>query len=151
MKHLLSLLLAALLLTLSACGSQAPAETVALTPRATPNSARSNFEVLGRVEQVEQEFLILTLYLYEPEDEPSTEASVEASGETSDKAQKLAQLQPSDYIPGYEVRAIQLPQNAAFYRADSGALTESSVWDIAVGDVVGAASDDSGMSIVLYE
>ncbi len=132
------LLLLLLLLCLTGCGSVV-ADTTTPAPRDTPNSARTDFEVIGRVEQVEEEFLVLTLYLYE------------ASGEPSREPQTLASIDPNRYVPGYETRAIQLPQGSLFYRLENGELVSAAIGEIAIGDVVGATSaDGSAPTVVLY-
>ena len=131
------LLLCALLTLLTGCASAPAAATVAAA-RETPNSDRTDFELVGLVTQVEEAFIIVELYLYE------------ASGEPSGTALSLASVEPEGLIPGYETRAILLDEGVQVYCRHEGQLyaaDKSSLW---AGQTVGVSAAGETMSIVIY-
>lgn len=131
------LLLCMLLLVLTGCAA-APAPETSLAARETPNSDRTDFELIGLVTQAEDSFIIVELYLYE------------ASGEPSGTALSLASVEPEGLIPGYETRAILLDEGVEVYCRYEGELyaaDKSSLWE---GQTVGVSAAGESMSIVIY-
>lgn len=131
------LLLCVLLAMLSGC---APAEAPEATPvvRETPNSDRTDFELVGYVTQAEEEFIIVELYLYE------------ASGEPSGTTLSLASLEPEGMIPGYETRAILLDEGVSVWYIYDGELFEVDKSYLYAGQSVGVSAAGESMSIVIY-
>lgn len=131
------LLLCMLLVLLAGCAS---AEMPEATPaaRETPNSDRTDFELVGLVTQAEEEFIIVELYLFE------------ASGEPSGTTLSLASVEPEELIPGYETRAILLNGDVQVwyrYEGELYAADQSSLW---AGQTVGISAAGQSMSIVIY-
>ena len=132
------LILFILLLLLAGCGSEPAAAEVPATARATPNSDRTDFELVGLVTQAEEEFIIVELYLYE------------ASGEPSGTALALASVEPEGLIPGYETRAILLDAGVQVYCRYEGVLYTAGTSSLCAGQTVGVSAAGESMSIVIY-
>lgn len=131
------LLLCVVLVLLAGC---APAAVPEATPvaRETPNSDRTDFELVGRVTQAEESFVILELYLYE------------ASGEPDGTTLSLAGVEPEGLIPGYETRAVLLDEGVNVFYLYEGELLPVHKSYLYAGQDVGISAAGDQMSIVIY-
>lgn len=136
MKKLLPLLTA--LLLLAGC-SGAPEAEYEASARETPNSDRTDFELVGTVTQAEDSFLILELFLYEPSGEPAGDVNA------------LANVDAQSLIPGYETRAVLLdPGTEIWYRYGEEVFSAGPSY-LAAGQRVGISAAGEKMSILIYD